>query len=182
MNRYLAEAEQLLRSGDYSRAAALCRKSIAINRDMPIALRMEARLARRSPLLAQRVRFVERVPYDRFLARVAAADVLLDTVHFNGQNTTLEAFACATPVVTLPGGLQRGRHGYGLYSAMGFMELVAGDAEDYARKAVRVAGDAAFRAHCVERISQLCPRVFEDQRVIDGMQDALERMVKDAVP
>lgn len=141
---------------------------------------LQERLARRSSLLAQRVRFVERVQYDRFLARLAAADVVLDTAHFNGQNTTLEAFACATPVVTMPGNLQRGRHGYGLYSAMGFMDLVADDPEDYAKKAVRVAGDPAFREYCRERIAQGCPRVFEDERLIAGMQDALEQMVKAA--
>jgi predicted O-linked N-acetylglucosamine transferase (SPINDLY family) len=138
---------------------------------------LEARFARHSPLLAQRVRFVDMVPYERFLARLAAADVLLDTVHFNGQNTTLEAFAVGTPVVTLPGALQRARHGQGLYRAMGFTELVASDAEDYARKAVRVATDAAFRTHCRERIAATSAAVFEDPRVVTSFEDAIEAMV-----
>jgi len=38
-----------------------------------------------------------------FLHLQALADVLLDTIHFGGGNTSLEAFAFGTPVVTLPG-------------------------------------------------------------------------------
>jgi CRISPR-associated protein Csy1 len=141
---------------------------------------LEMRMSRFSDRLAARVRFVDHVAYDRFLARLAVADVLLDTVHFNGQNTTLEGFAMGTPVVTLPGTLQRSRHGLGLYRAAGFMDLVASDAEDYARKAVRVASDTVFRRHCREAIAAGCARVFEDMRFVRHTERALEAMLSAA--
>jgi len=141
---------------------------------------LETRQSRLSGHLAARVRFVDHVPYAHFLARLATADVLLDTVHFNGQNTTLEGFAVGTPVVTLPGTLQRSRHGLGLYRAVGFMDLVASDAEDYARKAVRVASEPAFRRHCREAIAAGCSRVFEDMRFVRHAEDAFEAMVSGA--
>jgi predicted O-linked N-acetylglucosamine transferase (SPINDLY family) len=139
---------------------------------------LERRFAR-TPGLAGRVRFVPMVPYPRFLARIAHADVLLDTVHFNGQNTTLEAFEMGTPVVTLPGPLQRSRHGYGMYKAMGFMDLVAADADDYARKAVRVATDRAWREQCVARTRQTSGVLFENRAFIDGCEEALTEMVRE---
>ena len=142
---------------------------------------LEERFARSSPALPGRVRFVPRVPHEHFLARLACAGVLLDTVHFNGQNSTLEAFAMGMPVVTLPGALQRSRHGFGLYTAMGFTELIAADAEDCARKAVRVAGDPSFREHCRARIRDSCGILFEDRRFVDHCEDAFSRMVS-AVP
>ena len=43
-----------------------------------------------------------------FTRLIAACDVMLDTPHFNGMTTSLEAFALGMPVVTLPSGLQRG--------------------------------------------------------------------------
>jgi len=138
---------------------------------------LEERFARSSPSLLERVRFVPRVAYEHFLARLACADVLLDTVHFNGQNSTLEAFAMGMPVVTLPGALQRARHGFGLYTAMGFTNLVAADAEDYAIKAVRVANDAAFREHCRERIRASCGVLFEDRRFVAHCEEAFREMV-----
>jgi len=138
---------------------------------------LEERFGRLSTALLDRVRFVPLAPYEHFLARLACADVLLDTVHFNGQNSTLEAFAMGMPVVTLPGTLQRARHGFGLYTAMGFTELIATDAEDYARKAVRVANDRAFREHCRARIGESCSVLFEDRRFIRHCEDAFGRMV-----
>jgi protein O-GlcNAc transferase len=137
---------------------------------------LERRFAH-TPALRGRVRFVPMVPYDRFLARLAQADVLLDTVHFNGQNTTLEAFAVGTPVVTLPGTLQRSRHGYGMYRAMGYTELVARDAEDYARKAVRITCDPEYRDICSRSISERCGVLYENRGFIEACAAAIEGMV-----
>jgi predicted O-linked N-acetylglucosamine transferase (SPINDLY family) len=138
---------------------------------------LEERFGRLSTALLDRVRFVPMAPYDQFLARLASADAILDTVHFNGQNSTLEAFAMGVPVVTLPGALQRSRHGFGLYTAMGFTDLIASDPEDYARKAVRVATDVDFREHCRERIREACGALFEDDRFITHCEEAFRRMV-----
>jgi predicted O-linked N-acetylglucosamine transferase (SPINDLY family) len=63
---------------------------------------------------------------------------------------------------------------------MGFTELIANDAEDYARKAVRVANDRAFREHCRARISESCGVLFEDVRFVRHCEDALSRMVRGA--
>jgi hypothetical protein len=40
---------------------------------------------------------------------------MLDTLHFNGMNSSLEALAVGLPVVTLPTQLQRGRHTRAMY-------------------------------------------------------------------
>ena len=142
---------------------------------------LEERMRRLTPTLADRVRFVERTGYDRFLARIAAADVILDTIHFNGYNTTLEAFAMGVPVVTLPGRLQRSRHGHGMYQAMGFTELIATDVHDYARKAVKVATDPAYRETCARRIGDLCGVLFENEGFIRAVESALETLLDEAV-
>jgi predicted O-linked N-acetylglucosamine transferase (SPINDLY family) len=140
---------------------------------------LEQRFARLSGTLLERVRFVPKMSHGQFLSRLARADVILDTLHFNGQSTTLESLAMGTPVITLPGTLQRARHGYGLYKATGFMDLVASDAEDYARKAVRVAIDTAFRAHCRNRIRESCGVLFENRAFIEGCDEALLEMVRE---
>src|SRR5207302_10296563 len=111
----------------------------------------ELRPALERRLSMSRVVFIDSLPYQDFLALIACCDVMLDTLHFNGQNTNLEAFAMGVPVVTLPGRLQRERHTYGMYRAMGFLDLVAKSGDDYVQLAVHVANDAAYRRHCSGR-------------------------------
>ncbi|HEY4971284.1 MAG TPA: hypothetical protein VII35_15390 [Steroidobacteraceae bacterium] len=141
---------------------------------------LEERFARLSRELVERVHFVDMVPYERFLARLACADALLDTAHFNGQNTTLEAFSVGTPVVTLPGELQRARHGHGLYRAMEFTDLIASDGDDYAAKAVRVATDPVFRRHCQARIAESCGMVFENPGFVRSFETAVLQTIEAA--
>src|SRR6516164_1316395 len=42
MNRHLLEAERLLRAGEFDAAAAECRKSLRLNKDAAVAIRMLA--------------------------------------------------------------------------------------------------------------------------------------------
>ena len=63
---------------------------------------LKARFARTMPDVADRVRFLPPMPNPRFLQLSAHADVLLDTLHFGGGNTSYEGLACGTPIVTLP--------------------------------------------------------------------------------
>ena len=71
---------------------------------------LRRRWAEAIPDVADRIVFLQRVMGPDYLNVIALADVMLDTLHFNGMNTSLEAMSVGTPIVTLPGGLQRGRH------------------------------------------------------------------------
>src|SRR5438270_5138482 len=132
----------------------------------------ELRPALERRLSMRRVVFIDSLPYQDFLALIACCDVMLDTVHFNGQNTNLEAFAIGVPVITLPGRLQRERHTYGMYRAMGFMELVAQSTDEYVELALRVAGDAAYRANCSQRIAESCGVLFENRDFVRQIENA----------
>ena len=97
-----------------------------------------------------RVRILPRMTSEAFLDLLAGADVLLDPWHFGGGNTTFEAVAFGTPVVTWPGRYLRGRVTAACYRQMGLWDgresedlswpLVTTQAR-YAETAVRVAQD-----------------------------------------
>ena len=129
-----------------------------------------------------RIVFVPRMRDDDFLNLVALADVMLDTVHFNGMNTSLEAFAVGTPVVTLPGAFQRGRHTQAMYRKMGLDDLVAGDAQAYVESSVRLANDAGWRQAVSARIRAGSDVLFEDAAVVREFERffraALQRAVE----
>ena len=146
----------------------------------PLKGRMRAllaeRLARRSPLLAERVVFVKRLDHAAYLGLIQCADAVLDTLHFNGQNTSLESLAMGVPIVTLPGELHRSRHTYAMYRAMDCMDLVAADPADYVAKALAVVNDPAFAARCRERIAATAGVLYDNREFIRRCEDAFVAM------
>ncbi len=53
----------------------------------------------------------------------ALCDVFLDTLHWSGGNTTLDALAAGLPPVTLPGAYMRGRQSFAMLRMLGLEEL-----------------------------------------------------------
>ena len=132
--------------------------------------KLRARWSGSMPDVQRRILFVPRMDPDDYLQLIACADVMLDTVHFNGMNTSLEAFAVGTPVVTLPARFQRGRHTQAMYRRMGLDDLVAADAQAYVDLAVRLGNDAQYRAQVSTRILEHNAVLFRDRRVIDEFE------------
>jgi len=127
------------------------------------------------PDVLPRVRFVPRQSADDFLRLSSLMDVMLDPQHFSGGRTSYEALALGVPVITLPSGLLRGRITLGIYRAMGVDECIAADKRDYVELALRVAGDAAFRAALRTKILAAGERFFNDHSALDEFAQFLVR-------
>jgi len=128
--------------------------------------RLQARLAAALPDVAQRILFLPRQSGEAFSRLVGACDVVLDTLHFNGMNTSLEAFAAGTPVVTLPTEFQRGRHTAGMYRRLQIDEAVARDADDYVRIAVSLGREPERRKALSDTIRERADALFEDAQAV----------------
>ena len=135
------------------------------------------RLRTSMPDVLDRVLVLPAMSHERFLGLLAASDVVLDTPHFNGMNSTLESFAVGTPVITRPGPLQRMRHTAGMYAAIGMEDLCASSDEDYVRLALEVARDPEQRATFSSTIRAREAALFEDARVVRGFEAFFERTV-----
>jgi predicted O-linked N-acetylglucosamine transferase (SPINDLY family) len=85
------------------------------------------------------------LPHDDYLRVNLACDAMLDTLHWSGGNTTLDALACGLPVVTLPGAFMRGRQSSAMLRAVGAAELVASSIDDYRAIASRIIDDRGWR-------------------------------------
>ncbi len=59
-----------------------------------------------------------------------------------------------------------------MYRAMNFMDLVADSKPDYAAKAVAVATDPAFRAHCQARIDEAAVVLYENTAFVRHCEEA----------
>ncbi len=114
----------------------------------------------------ERILFLPQQRGGDFINLIAVADVMLDTVHFCGFNTTLEAFAVGTPVVTLPGRFMRGRHTASFYKRLGIADCVAHTSEEYIDIAVRFGTDPDYRSQIGSRILAASDAIWEDITVV----------------
>jgi predicted O-linked N-acetylglucosamine transferase (SPINDLY family) len=127
---------------------------------------LAARLRKAMPDVADRIVFLPQQDSPGFLNLLAVCDVMLDTIHFNGMNTSLEGFSMGTPIVTLPTEFQRGRHTAGMYRKMGFTECVAADRDDYVRIAVKLGTEGDYRRYARDEILRRNEVLFEDMQVV----------------
>jgi predicted O-linked N-acetylglucosamine transferase (SPINDLY family) len=123
------------------------------------------RFARTIPDVAGRIAFTPARPSTEFLQLLSAVDVVLDTPHFNGMNSSLEAFAMGAPVITLPMQLQRGRHTQAMYRAMNIDDCVARDAMHYVDIATGLAADPEFRLSVTDKIAERAHLLFQNDAV-----------------
>jgi protein O-GlcNAc transferase len=145
------------------------------------SMRLQQRFGRHMPHVSDRIQFIPPFELEGFLQLLSVVDVMLDTVHFNGFNTSLEAFSVGTPVVTLPGQLQRARHTQAMYRRMGIDGCVAADEQEYIDIAVGLGTDADRRRALRELILERNHVLFEDRRVITELEGFFERAHREAM-
>ena len=127
--------------------------------------------------VSKRVLFMPYMSHGAYLHLNRLCDVMLDTVHWSGGNTSLDALAMGLPVVTLPGDLMRGRQSLGMLNVLGVDGLVASDAGDFVERAVSLAKDPARRTAVSESITANLDRLFERPEPVAAFADFLERAV-----
>lgn len=131
----------------------------------------------------RRVRWLPRLPRDRYLDLLRLADVVLDPLHFGGGNSSYEALAAGVPVVTLSGRFLRGRITQALYAKMAAATKgearapVAVDEADYAALAVSLANDAG--GACRDWIAAHRHVLFDDEREAAEFADCLAALATD---
>ena len=136
--------------------------------------RLEAALAAHG-VAPGRVRMLKPdLQHAAYLRLNAACDVMLDSVHWSGGNTSVDAIAAALPIVTLPGALMRGRQSAAMLAALEMSGLVAGDADEYVKKAVALGRDREARRHASDAIRARRSALFSRDEPIRALEDFLE--------
>ncbi|TAN50538.1 MAG: hypothetical protein EPN26_10015 [Rhodospirillales bacterium] len=134
--------------------------------------RLKARLSHRLGENLNRVRILPRLERIPFIGLLATADVLLDPFGFSGGNTSAEALANGTPIVTLPGKTMAGRVTLGFLKTLEIEDTVAKDEADYIRQALSIAQNSAnIRA----RIMKAKTRLFGSQEAARHMAEFIFR-------
>ncbi len=117
--------------------------------------------------------FLPRMDHPDYLRVNALCDVMLDTLHWSGGNTSLDAIAAGLPLVTLPGRFMRGRQSLAMLRLAGLEELVASDVDDYVRLATRLAIDREWRATIGARVRAGAAQIFDDPAPVAALESFL---------
>ncbi len=112
-----------------------------------------------------------------YLSLMCAADVSLDTLHFCGANTTYDAMAAGTPVVTLPGTWQRARYTLAVYQQMNILDCIAESADHYIELALRLTAEPEWRRELSRRIVNASPVLFNQQSPAAELADCFEHLL-----
>ena len=167
---------------------ALFAEVLAANRDARLVLfagkhatitdlfmrRLERVLADHGIAIRERVLMLPQVGHDDYLRINLTCNAMLDTLHWSGGNTSLDALACGLPVVTLPGTFMRGRQSAGMLRLVGVPELIARDRADYLGIAARLVGDAGWRQELSARIRSAQAQLFDRPDAVAALARLLQ--------
>jgi protein O-GlcNAc transferase len=128
------------------------------------------------PQHMDRVVVLPRQSHDGYMSLLALSDVSLDSLPFSGGNTTYQALAMGTPVVTLPGRFLRGRLSLAIYAKAGVLDLVAENEDDYVRLAVRAATERAWCSDVMGRIEAAAGVIYDDREYLEDVERFLARV------
>lgn len=111
--------------------------------------------ALRRGVMPHRLVFAPPLPQAQHLARLALADLVLDTLPYNAHTTASDALWVGVPLVTCAGDTFAGRVAGSLLHAAGLPELVTHDLDAYERLALALGRDAPRLARLRARLAGL---------------------------
>jgi len=115
------------------------------------------------------------IPHPTYLRLNELCDVMIDTVHWSGGNTSLDALASGLPIVTLPGDLMRGRQSRAMLGILDLPQLVAADREGLIAAAVRLGKDPEERRAVSSAIAERRGALFEREEPVRALEEFLLR-------
>ncbi len=128
-----------------------------------------------------RVKLLPYSSHDDFKRINAVCDVMIDTLHWSGGNTSLDALAMGLPTVTLPGKFMRGRQTMGMLTLLGIEELIASTVDEYLAIAKRVATDRPYRDAMSKKILANTARLFNDPAPTAALGTILQALGREVI-
>jgi predicted O-linked N-acetylglucosamine transferase (SPINDLY family) len=132
-------------------------------------------LAAAHGIAGERLIFVDRYRDKAMhLARLSVADLALDTDHYNGHATTVDALWAGLPVIGFEGRQFANRVSSSMLQAVGMPELITRDHAAYQRLAVMLAGDPGRLAETRAKLAAArdnCP-LFDTPRWVRDIERA----------
>jgi predicted O-linked N-acetylglucosamine transferase (SPINDLY family) len=119
------------------------------------------------------LRVLPRLDYEDYLGFLSISHHTIDTIDWNGGNSSFQSFSLGCPVVTLPTSFMRGRHTVSMLEVMNIPALIARDRADYVSISTRLLADSSFCEDIRKQIKERAHLLFNDQSVAEAVKRAL---------
>jgi len=143
--------------------------------------RLESALAAAGVDVQDRLVWLPTLHHDDYLRANSVCDAMLDTTHWSGGNTSIDAIASGLPIVTLEGEFMRSRQSAAMLRMAGAGALIAQSRDEYVAKATAIVRDPAWRAQMVAAIIAGREAIFDDPRPVPAFASALQELCPTAV-
>jgi protein O-GlcNAc transferase len=127
---------------------------------------------------AEKLVFASPAPMPEYFARLAAADLFLDTLPYNAHTTASDALWAGLPLLTCAGNTFAGRVAGGLLQAVGLEELITTPLRDYETLALRPASEPELLGGLRQRLARnrSTTPLFDIARFTQDIEAAYTRM------
>jgi Predicted O-linked N-acetylglucosamine transferase, SPINDLY family len=140
--------------------------------------RLKKRLQVSCKNVYSRIVFLERLPEIDYLNVLTLCEVALDTTHYGaGANTCYDAFACGTPLVTMPGSFHRSRFAFAAYEQINDTYCVTHSAEEYINKVVQLGTQKKLRKEVSESLKISSGILFEDIEAVRELEHTFDKII-----
>jgi len=128
----------------------------------------------------ERLVFAKHAPVPEYMARLATADLFLDTLPYNAGATANDALWAGLPVITCAGDSYVGRMAGSLLYAIGLPELVTSSLSEYEACALELAQEPARLAEVRRRMVENRARMplFDMERYTRDLEATYSRMLR----
>ena len=124
------------------------------------------------------VRILPRLEHNDYMSIFKISHLTLDTIGWNGGNSSFQSFAQGCPVITLPTTYMRGRHTRSMLQLMEIHELIAKNESDYIEKTHRLLTDEEHYLSIKNKVIERSHHLFNDQSVAVAFQKAVQTLCK----
>ena len=124
--------------------------------------------------------FLPRLSQHRFSAAIGQCDIVLDSIGWQGFNSTSEGLHHNLPVVTMTGSLMRGRHTMAIFKRMEVEDTITETVDGYVSTAVRLARDLPWRRAVKDKIARNKHRLYRDATCVAALETFLDDAVRRA--
>ena len=138
--------------------------------------RMRPHFKQRGLKIENHLRILPRLDYGDYMGLFSISHHTIDTIDWNGGNSSMQSLSLDCPVVTLPSAFMRGRHTVSMLDVLELPDLIAKNTDDYINISVRLLSDGGFYNDIKHKISARKNRLFSDKSVSLAFQKAVETL------
>jgi len=127
-------------------------------------------------ILEDHLRILPRLDHADFMGLFAIGHHTIDTIDWNGGNSSLQSLSLDCPVVTYPTEFMRGRHTVAMLEKMNLPELIATDRDSYISISIKLLEDMEFYGRIKHKIKERKACLFNDKSVAESFRYHVDKI------